>query len=343
MNNENSKIEISTTTVFKGLLVLVVFWMVYVLKDVFVLILLSFILSTALSPLIDRIEIRKIPRAISVLLVYVFAGLIVYLMFLAVVPNVLTQIGSISQNRNFYIEEATEIFNNAPDPVKEGIRDLPSKIRGISVNGFLSGALGVFNGIFGFITVLVLAFYFLIEKDAIEKLIVHYFPENYKRRGTRVLKKISRNMSLWFRGQIALSLIIGFISYVGLLIIGVNYALTLAVWVAFTELIPIIGPILGGIPAVLIASTDSINKGVYVILLYVVIQALEGHIMVPQIMKKALGLSPVFIIISILIGARLFGVLGVILAVPVGSALSVILEEIHEYDKIEEAERKISN
>lgn len=340
MIKESDKIEISAITIFKGLLILAVFWMIYFLKDVFVLVLLSFILSTALSPLVDRIEKRKIPRSISVLMVYVSAGFIVYLMFLAIVPNVLIQINSISQNKSFYIEEATEVFNNAPDPIKEGIRDLPSKIKDVSVNGFLSGALGIFNGIFGFITVLVLAFYFLLDKDSIDNLIVRYFPENYKRRGSRVLKKISRNMSLWFRGQIALSLIIGFISYIGLLVIGVKYALTLAVWVAFTELIPIIGPILGGIPAVLIASTDSLNKGVYVILLYIVIQSLEGHILVPQVMKKALGLSSAFIIISILIGARLFGVLGIILAVPVGSALSVILEEIHEYDKIEAEEAK---
>lgn len=342
MTNENGKIEISANTIFKGLLVIGIFWLFYVLRDVFVLILLSFILSTALSPLVDRIQKRNIPRTISVLMVYVFAGLLIYLMFLAIVPNVLSQINSISQNKDFYIEEATEIFNSAPDPIKEGIRELPSKLRDVSVNGFLTGALGVFNGIFGFITVLVLAFYFLIDKDSVENLIVHYSPENYKRRGTRVFKKISRNMSLWFRGQIALSLIVGFISYVGLLIIGVKYALTLAVWVAFTELIPIIGPILGGIPAVLIASTDSLNKGIYVILLYVGIQSLEGHILIPQVMKKALGLSSAFIIISILIGARLFGVLGIILAVPVGSALSVIVEEIHEYDKIEEEESKNS-
>lgn len=341
--DDKTTIEISTATIIKAFLILGIVWIALILKDIIVLVLISFILATALVPVVERIKNRGIPRVLAVLFVYAIAGFAVYLLFRAIVPTVAEQINLVSQNKQYYIDRINELFNQSPDGVKTAVQDFlnefPKRLREISVSGLLSGALGIFSGLLGFLTVVVLTFYFLLDKDGIEKILVHYMPEDYQKRGIRVFRKISRNMSLWFRGQIILSFTIGLISYIGLLVIGVDFALTLGVFAAFTELIPVIGPIIGGIPAVLVALSDSPTKALYVLVLYAVVQFVEGHFLVPQIMKKALGLSPVFIIISILIGARLFGILGVLLAVPVASALSVVVEEIHEYEKIEEEER----
>lgn len=341
---EKYNVEITTSTILKTFLILGLIALAIMLKDVIVLVLLSFILATALGPVVDRIQKKGIPRTLAILSVYVVAGLAVYLLFRAIVPTIVDQINLLSSNRQFYIEQINSIFARTPqefqDSTREILNELPGKIKDISLSGFLSSALGIFSGFFGFLAVLVLTFYFLVDKDGIEKTFVFYMPDDYKKRGLRVFGKIARNMSLWFRGQLLLSFIIGLITYIGLLIIGVDFALTLAVIAAFTEIIPVLGPVLGGIPAFLVALADEPIKGLYVLIFYMVVQIIEGHFLVPQIMKKSLGLSPAFIIISILIGARLFGILGIILAIPVASALSVIIEEIHEYDRIEEEERK---
>ena len=340
--DDKQTIEISTATIVKVFLILGIVWLALILKAIIVLVLIAFVLATALVPVVERIRNKGVPRVLAVLSVYAIFGLVVYLLMRAIVPTVAEQVNLVSQNKQHYIDRVNELFNNSPESIRFGIKDflneLPGRLRDFSVSGLLSGALGIFSGILGFLTVVVLTFYFLLDKDGVEKLLIFYMPEDYQKRGIRVFRKISRNMSLWFRGQILLSLTVGLLSYIGLLVIGVNFALTLGVFVAFTELIPVIGPIIGGIPAVLIALADSPTKALYVLLLYATVQFVEGHFLVPQIMKKALGLSPVFIIISILIGARLFGILGVLLAVPVASALSVVVEEIHEYDRIEEEE-----
>ncbi len=337
-------VEITTGTIIKTLLILGIIGLAIMLQDVIILVLLAFILATALGPIINRIQKKGIPRTLSILTVYVGVGFAVYLLFRAIVPTIVEQLNVLSSNRQFYIDQINSIFSRTPievqDSSREFLSELPGRIKDISLSGFLNSALGIFTGLFGFLAVLVMTFYFLVDKDGLEKALVFYMPDAYKKRGLRVFRKIARNMSLWFRGQLLLSFIIGLITYIGLLVIGVEFALTLAVIAAFTELIPVLGPVLGAIPALLIATVDDPIKGLYVLALYVVVQLVEGHFLVPQIMKKSLGLSPAFIIISILIGARLFGILGIILAIPVASALSVIVEELHEYDRIEDEERK---
>ncbi len=140
-------------------------------------------------------------------------------------------------------------------------------------------------------------------------------------------------MSYWIRGQVFLSFIVGVLVYIGLLIIGVNYALILAIVTGFTEILPIIGPIFAGGLAVLVALSDSPVIALWVVLLYVLVQQFENHFLVPQIMKKAVGLSPVVIIVTLLVGAKLMGIWGILLAVPVGSAISVVFQEVVKSQK----------
>lgn len=334
---EKRVIEISTRTIVKIFLILGFVLIGLLLKDVFILVLIAFILAMALNPFVDRLG-KKLPRGIAVLVLYSLIGAVLFFMIKLIVPTVAEQINFISRNSQLYIEGAHKLSDNASPELQKSIKslvsDIPNKLRDISINGILNKLLGIFSGIVGFITIVVLTFYFLLDKEGIEKTLQYYLPEDYKKRGMRVYRKISRNMSLWLRGQILLSLAIGIISYIGLTVIGIEFALTLAVWAAFTEFIPVIGPIIGGIPALMIALATSPSKALSVLIFYVSVQFLEGHFLVPQVMKKALGLSPAFVIISILTGARLFGILGVLLALPVASALSVLIEEIHEYDNI---------
>lgn len=336
-------IEISTGTIVKVFVILGLIGVAILLKDILSLILIAFIFSTALSPFVEKIEKRGLPRTAAVTIVYIISGFLVFLLFRAIVPTVIEQVNTIAGNQESYIESINRLLERVPESIKENtnqyLSDISGRVKEVSLSGLLSGVLGFFSGLIGLITILVLMFYVLLDKDGVEKVLVKYMPDNYKRRGFRVFKKIKKNMSAWLRGQIFLSFIVGLVTYIGLLIIGADFALSLAVFAAFMELIPYIGPVISGSAAVIITFVDSPIKALYVIILFVLVQLAENNFLVPQVMKKSVGLSPVFTIISLIIGAKLFGILGAILAIPVAAALSVVVEEIHEYERIEEEER----
>ena len=149
-----------------------------------------------------------------------------------------------------------------------------------------------------------------------------------------VMNKIGFKMGGWLRSQFILMIIVGVADGIILMILGVPYALTLAVWGGLTEVIPYIGPWLGLIPAFIVAFTISPLKGLLIFIAYIIIQQLESQFLVPKIMGKAVGLSPVIIILAILIGAKLMGILGVLIAVPAAAAISVIIQEWPEIKKL---------
>ena len=135
-------------------------------------------------------------------------------------------------------------------------------------------------------------------------------------------------MGMWLRGQLFLSFIVGLLVYIGLLILGVKYALVLALIAAILEIIPFIGPTIAAIPAILVGLTDSWIKALVVVILYFVVQQLENHIIVPKVMQKAVGLNPIVVIIVIMVGAKLGGIVGALIAVPVAAAIGVFVGDI---------------
>jgi predicted PurR-regulated permease PerM len=146
-----------------------------------------------------------------------------------------------------------------------------------------------------------------------------------------LVEAVQAKMGGWFRGQILLCFIIGLLYYIGLLIIGIESPLVLALFGGLTEFIPYLGPILGGIPIVFVAFVASPWKGLLALILLVIIQQAEGHFIVPKVMQKAVGLNPLISIIALLVGAQLYGILGALLAIPVATAVSVVYKEVRNY------------
>lgn len=144
----------------------------------------------------------------------------------------------------------------------------------------------------------------------------------------KMMIKIEEKLGAWLRGQLFLSIIIGLVSYIGLLIFNIPYALPLALLAGVMEIIPVIGPIISAIPAVLIALTISPILALGVAAMYFVIQQLENHLIVPQVMKRAVGLNPLVVILAIAIGSRILGFAGALLAVPLAVVIQIIAAEI---------------
>jgi len=180
------------------------------------------------------------------------------------------------------------------------------------------------------IAILVISFYLVVEKNGVDRLVKQAVPRNLQNKVLKIISKIELKLSRWFVGQLGLGLIIGLMSYIGLSILGVPYALVLAIIAGLFELIPYIGPWLSAIPAVLIAATISPALAAAVLILYFIIQELENYLIVPKVMEKSVNIHPVITITAMMIGGQLAGMVGILLAVPITAIVLVVAEEAYK-------------
>jgi predicted PurR-regulated permease PerM len=331
MDERKVVIEFSFKTIFWVMAVVFSLWLIVTLKDVLMTILLSFILAMAVTPLVDYLQRKKVPRTISVIAVIVTIIGIISLAVRLILPPFVEQLTNILNNRTEYVLKITGYLQHLSPVLRDNLTVFLNNFIGsfgsLNLNGIVSGAKGVFNGIIELVLILVLTFYLLQSNKGVEGAVVSYVPRQHQKRVLSIYRKIANKMSHWMRGQIFLSIIIFLINLVGLGILKVEYALTLAIISGLLEVLPIIGPIVAGGLAVLIALTQSPLLALIVFAWFVLVQQAENHILVPQVMKKSLGLNPIAVIIAIVIGGKLLGIVGILVAVPVAAAIGVLFEE----------------
>jgi predicted PurR-regulated permease PerM len=173
-----------------------------------------------------------------------------------------------------------------------------------------------------------MSFYWLTTRQPLLDLLMRLSPLHLRERTRTIWNDVETTLGAYVRGQAIMVLTIGVASFLGLMALRVDYALPLAVVAGLTEVVPIVGPIIGAVPAVLIAFADSPIKGLLVVGLYVVVQQLEANILVPKVMESNVGLNPLLVIIAIIAGSTLNGVVGALLAIPVAGALQVIAQHL---------------
>ncbi len=332
---QKTKIDISTGAIIKVAAVFLGLWLIYYIRDIVVLFFVVLVVVAALAPLVDRMS-KHIPRLLSVIiLTVIFLGILGAIGFL-IIPPVVTEIRSIAIDLPTIAEKLGPLYQRIQSSVgnyQQGLANVSSQLGNITGNVY-STTLGFLAGLVGFVTALVLTFYMLLEKNSIKNTFNQFIPDEKRERIDTILKKIGDKMGSWLRGQFSLMVVIGMLDGIALVALGIPYALTLAVWGGLTEIIPYIGPWLGLIPALIIALTMSPLKGLLILIAYVVIQQLEASILAPKIMGKAVGLSPIIIILALLIGGKLFGIIGVLIAVPIAGAISVLIQDWPELKKI---------
>lgn len=183
------------------------------------------------------------------------------------------------------------------------------------------------GGITSFIAVLVTSFYLTLSRDGVGGFLRVIFPENLEDQVLSVYYRSKKKIGRWFQAQLILSLVIGFLVFFGLWILGVKYSVILAIFAAVFELVPVVGPVFAGGMAVVVGLSQSFSTGLYVLIFFLVIQQLENHILVPLVMKRAIDIHPVVILISILGGLEIAGFVGMILAVPAAVVVGEIVED----------------
>jgi predicted PurR-regulated permease PerM len=329
MDAKRVTIDISPRTIIWIVLTVLSLYFIYVLRDILVILFLSYIFAAAAEPLINKLERRKIARPVSIIGLYlVIVGILVLLSRL-IIPPVVDEVTFLVQNADTYAERLNEYFVGiSPDFAETTKSAMTNIVTRLGSGGAVSQVLGIFSGLVGLIVVFVISFYLLWQRNGVEKAIANYLPRKYQAKSMTISRKISGKMSSWVKGQLSLVFIIFILNYIGLSILGVDYALTLAILSGVLEVLPIIGPWIAGGAAALVAFTSSPLLALFVIIWYVVVQQLENHILVPQIMKKSLGLNPITVIVAVLIGGKLLGILGVLISVPVAVSVSIIFNEL---------------
>ena len=345
MDSQKIRVNISYESIFKFFIVLFILLFLIYLRGIIFIVFISMILTLIMNPAVDKMQQKKIPRVVGAaslfLSAFVFIGLLIYI----VAPPLAKEVGTLASNFPTYLENAGLDYNmisnqniivdgsfdyKISEPFQNILFEASKTLKDITSN-IVVGILGFLGGVLTVILIIVISFYLVVEKNGVEKFVKTLVPAEFRPQALRVIRKVEIKLGKWFIGQLFLGLIVGFLSFIGLTILGVPYALVLAIIAGSMELIPYIGPALSSIPAIIIAFTISPILAVLVFALYFVIQQLENYLIVPKVMEKSVGLHPVIIIIAMLVGGQLAGVLGIILAIPVTTIVSIILEDIYTH------------
>src|SRR3989344_7118463 len=345
--------DVSVATIVKVVGVLLFFVVAYLLRDIFIILLFAIVIASAITPFADWVESKKIPRILGVALLYLSVFVLVGFLVSLVVHFLTGEFNQLIEDLPNFIDRVSTSLEKAEQVSGGRFVDLFSEIRNLldSFSSFLaassSSAFGfvvsIFGGLFSFVAVIVVSFYLSVMRGGIGSFIRSVVPSKYESHFLNIWRRSERKVGRWLQGQLLLALIVGLAVYVILSIMGIKFALLLGILAMILELIPTVGPVLAAVPAVILAFTQAPILGLWVILAYVIIQQIENHVLVPIIMGRTVGMNPVMVIISLLIGFQLAGILGMILAVPVAAIIVEILDEFSAEKNHGHREEPISN
>lgn len=349
--DKNLTISITTGTIIKTILVLTAAYALWVLRDLVLLVVTAVVLASAIEPGVAFIVRHRIPRIAAVALMYlaVFGSLfaVVYAFFPPIIED----------TQNFLLA-APQYLNtlNLPEPLSaladpaqvaagenqaQSILDTLFAFRSAfsdASGGVVQVVSTFFGGIFALILVIVLSFYFAIQETGIDDFIRLVTPAKHEDYVVDLWQRAHKKIGLWMQGQLLLSLIVGVIVYLGLLILGVPYALLLAVMAAVLDLIPIFGSFIAGILAVIVAfSAGGFTMALIVAGLFFVVNQFEAHLIYPLVVNKVVGIPPLLVILALIVGGTLAGFLGVLLSVPLAAAAREFLSDVERGKKAKAA------
>lgn len=313
-------------------------------------IIISGFLYFLLNPLVNRLQKWKLPRTLAILVIYLAVIGLIVLVIGSLAPVISKQVTELANNLPAYANKTEEFINDLSDSdqfrwfmeqeyvtqeeivqrATEFANTLPNRI----TNGLSNIVSLITNIAITIVTVPFLLFYMFKDGDKFPAAISKFIPLPYREEGVKTLKETATTLSAYIQGQITVALFVGTLAFIGYLIIGLPYALIMALIVAVTNIIPYVGPILGGAPAVIVALFDSPTKALLVLLVIVIAQQVEGNLLSPLILGKSLDTHPATIIILLLVAGNLAGVLGMILAIPTYAVIKTIVLNAVRFLKI---------
>ena len=315
-----TEIRLNFKSFIYAILIVVGIWLMIEIRGTLALLFASFILMSALRPFVEKMVSWKWPRFIAVFVIYLIIICLFTIVGSLLLPPLVSESIRLANNLPNYLITLAQYFNFDQQTIINQVGSLGQNA--------LKVTLSLFSDVLTFFAVAVFTFYLLLARSNTQHFLIGIITNDQRQRSLNLLDKIELRMGAWFRGQLILGLIIGVLSYIGLSLLGISYALPLALIAGVLEMVPTIGPIISAIPAMLIAVTVSPGLAALVALLYYIIQQLENHLFVPQVMMQTVGVAPLISIILLMIGGRLGGIGGIILAIPIYLVIETIVKEV---------------
>ncbi|MCX6787801.1 MAG: AI-2E family transporter [Candidatus Kaiserbacteria bacterium] len=342
--NKEMRISITTGTIIATLGIGIGAYVFWLLRDLALLVLTAIVIASAIEPQIAFFIRQRMPRFAAVLLVYVLVFGSVFSLLYFFFPPIISDAANFLSSMPRYLDtinapSSLSSIANATSLVggQQGMQTFVQTLLSLqtvfaaSSGGALQLLVTFFGGIFSLMLVIVLSFYFALQDTGVDDFLRLIMPVAYEEYSVDLWKRSQKKIGLWMQGQILLSVIVAVLVYLGLLIIGIPYALLLSVFTAMAEIIPIFGSLIAGIVAVIVAYSDGgISLGAIVLGLYIVVNQFESNLIYPLIVKKIVGVPPLLVIVALIAGYTLAGFLGAMLSVPVAA---VALEFISDFDK----------
>lgn len=335
-------ISITTGTIVKAVVVLTVAWMLFVLRGIVLDVLTAIVIASAIEPGVVALRRRKVPRVLAVLLVYALLFGSFFVIFYFFLPSVLEDFATFVTSIPTYLDAFTRTgafdayahILNVPAPSILNVKEIMTNIRdalglGDVFGNAFTAAAQIFGGVFSFILIIVFSFYFAVIETGVDDFLRIIVPRGHQGYVLDLWRRSQRKIGLWMQGQLLLGAIVGILVYLGLTILGVKHALVLAVIAGVFEIIPVFGPILSAVPAVVIAFVSGgVTLGGLAIALYVIVQQFENHLIYPLVVTRVVGVPPLLVILALIVGGELAGFLGVILSVPIAATLQELAHDI---------------
>ncbi|WP_111930265.1 AI-2E family transporter [Clostridium tertium] len=333
------KIINSILVILSILLILILYIKIKTISSIVNIIFIGFILAYALKPLRDTIsekfKLSKKISSISIIL-SIFLGLI--LLSYIVIPSMIREsynIGYILDNIDEYVKNIVyklnlndiSFFESIYNQISEEVNIFFSKV----TDNLLENLMVCFESLVSLAIVPIVTYYFLVDGDLIYNKLLLILPTEKRIIAKRVISHIDKVLSRYIISQLLLSLIIGALTFIVLVIIDVKFALILGIFNGILNIVPYFGPIIGGVPAIFVALMESPNKALWTLIAIFLIQQIEGNILSPKITGDSTNMHPIIIIILLLVGEKLGGLIGMIVAVPIGVIVKVIYDDINDY------------
>ncbi|MBI3633163.1 MAG: AI-2E family transporter [Candidatus Vogelbacteria bacterium] len=348
-DSSNTTIEITTGTIVKTILILLLFWVIYYLSNLVLIILTSVVIASAIEPMTVWLMKYKLPRVPAVIIIYLVAFLLLAGMIGWFFPlvfddffkliNTVPQYIKVINFDNYMSSGPALLLDNFKNTLANSLSldSLVPLVTGISqnaANGVFATAQYFFGGMSSFLLIIVISFYLSVQERGIENFLRIVTNVKYEKYIIDLWNRSQRKIGYWMQGQVLLGLLIGVFVYLGLSILGVHYALALAISASLFEIIPVFGPILAAAPGITVAFTQSPTLGLMAFGFYVIIQQFENHLIYPLVVRKIIGVPPLLVVIGIIIGLEIAGFWGAILAVPGSAVLMELVSDIEQRKRL---------
>ena len=305
-----------------GLLVLI-----WLLVRPLTLVLIAIIIAQALMPVVAFLE-RWVPRAIAVVAIYlVLIGGVGGLIWL-ILPSLLDQAQMLANNAPEMLTRLRDFMDDFDAEATEQVFGAAESLASRFGDTLIGLPLTVFSGTIEFILVIFMSAYWLIAAPSLRSFTLSLFPEERRDRASGVMDAMGQTMGGYVRGEVIDAIVVGTVAFIGMSIIGLEFTLILAIIVGFGELLPVIGPIITAIPPILVGLSDSLEQGIIVAVFFLVLQQLESNVILPLVMRNQADVPPLLSLISISAGSALGGLLGAIIAIPLVSALRIMVVRV---------------